>query len=141
MKSSTTLRELFDYGAQKQMLKKIDRPCVWGVLSFGLTMLILWLSLLPADSVPPVGLGWDKLNHATAIATVTLFTYLTFKSRRWAAQAAFLYGISLGILIEVCQATFTTTRTAEWGDVLADLIGAGLVWCLIFVIQLKRGRS
>lgn len=93
---------------------------------------------MPADSVPSVGLGWDKLNHAAAIAAITLLSFLSFKTHGWAAQAAFLYGISLGILIEVCQAVFTTTRTAEWGDLLADLTGAGVVWCLISVIKRKR---
>ncbi|MBC7961812.1 MAG: VanZ family protein [Steroidobacteraceae bacterium] len=102
---------------------------------------MLWLSLMPVDSIPPVGLGWDKLNHAAAIAVVTFLAFLTFKSRRWAARAAFLYGISLGVLIEVFQAIFTTTRSAEWGDLLADLIGAGSVWCLISVIKRKRERS
>ncbi len=99
---------------------------------------MLWLSLMPADSVPSVGLGWDKLNHAAAIAAATLLAFLSFKAHRWAAQAAFLYGISLGILIELFQAVFTTTRSAEWGDLLADLIGAGFVWCLISVTQRKR---
>ncbi|MSN25096.1 MAG: hypothetical protein GJV46_04425 [Geobacter sp.] len=101
---------------------------------------MLWLSLIPSDSVPSVGLGWDKLNHAAAIAAVTFLAFLSLKSNRWGAPAAFLYGITLGGLIEIFQALFTTSRTAEWGDMLADLIGAGLVWCLIFIVQKKRER-
>ncbi|MGB9080363.1 MAG: hypothetical protein WCD00_03615 [Desulfuromonadaceae bacterium] len=92
-----------------------------------LTVLILWLALMPAGSAPS-GFGWDKLNHAGAIAAATGLAYLSFQPRGWAAAGAFLYGASLGILIEILQATLTTGRSAEWGDVVADLIGAGCVW-------------
>jgi VanZ family protein len=112
----------------------------WLFLCVALTALILWLALMPADSAPS-GLGWDKLNHAGAIAVVTGLAYFSLSHRNWAATAAFLYGTSLGILIEILQATLTTTRTAEWGDVLADLIGAGSAWGMIRIFQLKRERS
>lgn len=103
----------------------------------GVTLLILWLALMPAASAP-TGLGWDKLNHAGAIAVVTGLAYLSLQSRRWAASAAFIYGTSLGILIEILQATLTTARTAELGDVAADLVGAGCAW---FVIKLFQNRK
>jgi len=79
---------------------------------------------MPAASAPS-GFGWDKLNHAGAMAVAAGVAYLTFQPRRWAALGAFLYGTSLGILIELLQWAFTTSRSAEWGDVAADLIGAG----------------
>jgi hypothetical protein len=107
---------------------------VWLFLCACLTLLILWLSLIPAVSAPS-GLGWDKLNHAGAMALATGFTYLWLKTRRWAAAAAFFYGSFLGILIEILQATLTTSRSAEWGDVAADLIGAGCAWVVITIIQ------
>jgi len=114
---------------------------VWPALCAGLTVLVLWLSLLPADSVPPVGLDWDKLNHAAAIAAVSLAAFLALKKYRWAVTAAFLYGISLGGAIELLQAIFTTTRSAEWSDLLADLIGGGSICFLISVVRRKRERS
>jgi VanZ family protein len=111
----------------------------WRFLCVALTALILWLALMPSGSAPS-GLGWDKLNHAGAIAVVTGLAFFSLFSRSWAAKAAFLYGTSLGILIEILQATLTTTRTAEWGDILADLIGAGSAWMVIRIFQLKRER-
>jgi VanZ family protein len=121
----------------------IDRrpgsPLIWLFLCAGLTLLILWLALMPASSAPS-GLGWDKLNHAGAIAVATGLAYLSLLPRKWAAAAAFLYGTSLGILIEILQATLTTSRTAEWGDVVADLIGAGCVWGAIRIYQ-RRAAS
>lgn len=102
-----------------------------------MTLLILWLALLPGDSAPS-GLGWDKLNHAVAIAVVTGFAYLALQPLVWAATAAFLYGTSLGVLIEILQATMTTGRYAEWSDVAADMIGAGCVWSMICLLKLRK---
>jgi VanZ family protein len=112
----------------------------WKFLCAGLTLVILWLALMPAGSAPS-GLGWDKLNHAGAIAVATGLAYLSLQPRKWAAAAAFLYGISLGILIEILQGTLTTSRTAEWGDVLADLVGAGFVWIAIIIYQRKTASK
>jgi len=108
---------------------------VWTALCLALTILILTLSLLPPDSLPSSGLGWDKLNHAAAIAAVTLLAFLTFRPHGSAAGAAFWYGLALGVLIEILQALFTTSRSAEWGDLLADLTGAGFVFCVLMLLQ------
>lgn len=119
------------------MTENKKRILLWPILCAGMTSLILWLSLIPTNAVPSVGLGWDKLNHAAAIAVVTWLAFLAFRPYRRAARAAFGYALLLGVLIEVLQATFTSTRCAEWGDLLADLVGAGLVWCLISIFQRK----
>lgn len=102
-----------------------------------LTLLILWLALMPAVSAPS-GLGWDKLNHAGAIGVVTWLAYLSFQPRDRAAWAAFLYGVALGVLIELLQGSLATGRSAEWGDVAADLVGAGGVWGTISFYQHRK---
>lgn len=107
---------------------------IWRLFCAALTLLILWLALMPAGSAPS-GLGWDKLNHAASIALATGLAYLSLQPRRWAAAVAFLYGSVLGILIEILQATLATGRSAEWGDVAADLAGAGCAWVAIRVCQ------
>jgi VanZ family protein len=89
---------------------------------------------MPSASVPS-GFGWDKLNHAGAIAAATGLAHLAFQPRRRAAAGAFLYGVSLGVLVEILQATLTTGRSAEWGDVAADLVGAGGAWIVIRMYQ------
>lgn len=105
------------------------------LLCVGLTALILWLALMPGEATP-AGLGWDKLNHAVAIAAVTVVAFLALYPRRRAALEAFLYGALLGALIEILQGTLTTTRSAEWGDLLADLAGGGCVWLVLrFVLR------
>jgi VanZ family protein len=105
-----------------------------------MTLLVVWLALLPADFAPS-GLGWDKLNHAGAIGAATALAYFSLQQRRRAATGAVLYGTSLGILIEILQATLTTGRTAAWGDVAADLFGAGCVWAAIEIYQRKTASK
>ncbi len=101
-----------------------------------LTLLILWLALMPAASAPS-GFGWDKLNHVGAIAAATVLAFLSLQPQGWAAAGAFLYGAFLGILIEVLQATLTTGRSAEWDDIAADLIGAGAAWAVIRIYRYR----
>lgn len=100
----------------------------------GLTLLILFLALLPGD-VAPSGLGWDKLNHAAAIGAVTAAAFLAMRQRRHAGLDAFLYGTFLAMLIEILQWALTTSRTAEWGDLLAGMVGAGCVWGVIYIFN------
>ena len=116
---------------------KIKSPFpFWGFLCVIVTALILWLALMSSDSAPS-GLGWDKLNHAGAMALITGLAFLSVQSCSWAVVAAFLYSTFLGVLIEILQATLTTSRTAEWGDVLADMIGAGCTLGAIRIFQSK----
>jgi len=111
---------------------------VWGAL-------IVWLSLIPA---PPVVnspfLGWDKLQHAAAYALLTLLGFLAMAGpmpdpRRRARAATFL-AILFGALMEAAQWLFTTTRKAETGDMLADAVGALLVYGVVTWRQ-RRQRS
>lgn len=113
---------------------------IWLSLCTALSLLFLWLALLPAGSAPS-GFGWDKLNHAGAIAAATGLAYLSFRPRGRAAAGAFLYGASLGVLIEILQAALATGRSAEWSDVAADLIGAGGAWAAIRFFQLRTARK
>jgi VanZ family protein len=111
---------------------------VWGAL-------IGWLSLIPA---PPVVnspfLGWDKLQHAAAYALLTMLGFLAMAGpmpdlRRRAGAVTFL-AILLGALMEAAQWLFTTTRKAEAGDLLADAVGALLVYGVVTWRQ-RRQRS
>ncbi|OYU91320.1 MAG: VanZ family protein [Burkholderiales bacterium PBB5] len=81
---------------------------------------------------PPaqVSLGWDKLNHASAFATLAVVVTLGW-GRRWLRHALLL--LAYGALIEVLQA-MTPTRSAEWADLLAD--GVGLTTGLLLVAGL-----
>ena len=99
------------------------------------TITILFLSLSPAP--PSDGLGWDKANHAAAMAVVTTLAYITLRPARSAAIFAGAYALLLGILIELLQGLCTINRTAEWVDLAADAVGIALV---LFAVKIFTGR-
>jgi VanZ family protein len=111
----------------------------WRWLLVGLAVTVSWLALSPA---PPDGLdtGWDKLNHAGAFAALTVAAIFALpRSRRslWLLLAGLL---CFGGAIEIAQ-SFTPTRSAEWGDLLADAVGmaAGVFAAMLFT-RIVSGR-
>lgn len=96
---------------------------------------ILFFTLAPSpQEQAPLFPGWDKVEHALGFGGLAWLTgrFLIVYGKcvrrcwLWAFSAAVMYGA----LIEVAQATLTTSRKAEFGDLVADAVGAGLV-CLI----------
>ena len=86
---------------------------------------VMVLSLMPT-SVPLPTTGWDKSNHFFAFLVLGWLGMRAFPGR----TVAVLVGLwAYGGLIEVLQ-SFTPSRVAEWGDLLADglglLLGTGL---------------
>lgn len=94
---------------------------LWRGLLVLLLGIVTCLALTPS---PPaqLSLGWDKLNHAAAFAALASVAYLGF-ARNWVMVGVVLLGY--GGLIELLQ-SFTPTRSAEWGDLLADGVGIAL---------------
>ncbi len=90
-----------------------------GVLSIG----IGWLALTPHPP-PAANLGWDKLNHACAFATLAAVACLSLRSSS-ARPAALLALLAYGGLIEIAQ-TFVPGRSGEWADLLADAAGIAI---------------
>ena len=111
----------------------------WRWILAGLVTAVSWLALSPA---PPDGLdtGWDKLNHASTFAVLTVVSIFAFaRSQRnlWRLLVALL---CYGAAIEVAQ-SFTPTRSAEWGDLLADLIGVAAGAMLATLIDRIAGKG
>jgi len=106
----------------------------WRALFLLLLGVITTLALVPK---PPaqISLGWDKLNHASAFATLAVVITLGW-GRRWLRHALVL--LAYGALIEVLQA-MTATRSAEWADLLAD--GLGLTAGLLLVAGLRAASD
>jgi VanZ family protein len=90
--------------------------------------LITWLALTPA---PPrhADLGWDKLNHLAAFATLAVVAMLGRSGSCGRVGAALL---AYGALIEVLQ-SYTPTRSGEWADLLADGLGIALGMLLVAI--------
>lgn len=102
---------------------------LWQGLLAACTGSILYLSLVPVP--PAVSTGWDKSNHALAMAVVTLLAHQSAKQKTWALHFAFAYALLLGAAIELLQGWCTTTRSAEWLDLMADLVGSAITIVLL----------
>jgi VanZ family protein len=113
--------ELFRRALPKRLLL-----AAWGVA-------LLWLALTPQPpKVEHPFFGWDKLHHWAAFCLFTLLAGWAFTgNRRW--QLAVIAAVAFGALIEVLQGLFTATRSAEFGDLLADLLGALTAYGIVVI--------
>ena len=84
-------------------------------------VIVALLPMPPGIGAVPMG---DKIGHALAFAALVLWYAQIYPLRgdRWRCV---LGAIALGALIEILQ-SFTTYRSAEWLDLLADAVGASL---------------
>lgn len=107
---------------------------------------IFWLSLDPTPPAPdPKIVGWDKILHAVAYGCLTLFAGWALegppplKKSIWFAIAA--TAIALGGIMELFQMVFTSSRTAEFADFLADAVGSVVVLIVVFGTRKYRLRQ
>lgn len=101
------------------------------------TAAILYLSLTPTP--PSDGTGWDKANHALAMALLTLLAYPAALPSRRALLFGGFYAVAAGVLIEVLQGCCTAHRSAEWRDLAADLLGTAAAVLLIKLVRSRCG--
>ena len=93
----------------------------WTWLFWCCTAAILVMALMPSGVTLP-STGWDKSNHLLAFGVLTSLGYLAYPSLGWRIMLAM---VGYGGLIEVLQG-LTPHRYAEWGDVVADMLGAAI---------------
>ncbi|MFO1467179.1 MAG: hypothetical protein U1F35_12210 [Steroidobacteraceae bacterium] len=97
------------------------RP-LWLSLGYLMVAFVLAACLLPRVDIQPVAsLLWDKAEHAIAFFGLTLWFAGLYVPRLWGRIAASFF--TLGVLIEIAQGLFTTTRSADPLDAAADAIG------------------
>ncbi len=105
-----------------------------GVWGFGWALCIALSMMHPTNIQLDVPDG-DKVEHFTAYAMLSAWSVLIFARRRghWKAAAALLL---LGIAIELAQGAFTTDRTMDARDALADALGIAFgQWLSLFHAQ------
>jgi len=109
-------------------------------LAIGWTAIVTYYCLVKSSELPSIPLGFDKLGHIIFHFGITLSWFFYFNSRKSnkgfknALINAVLFSLIYGILIEISQAMFTTTRSADIKDVMANTTGALLVVILVFLI-------
>ncbi|HSW19464.1 MAG TPA: VanZ family protein [Ramlibacter sp.] len=78
--------------------------------------------------------GWDKVNHALAFAVLAIQGCLCWRAHAPRVLSGLL---AYGALIEALQ-SLTPARSAEWLDLLADMVGLGLGWMALRLIAARR---
>lgn len=110
----------------------------WRILLVLYTAGILYLSLTPTP--PSEGTGWDKANHALAMALVTLLAYCAAVPSRRALLFGGAYAAAVGVLVELLQGCCTVSRSAEWRDLAADLLGTAVVMLVLWGLR-RRAKN
>ena len=114
-------------------------------LAIGWTVLIAVLCLVKFTDLPSLGVsGGDKYVHFTLHFVFTLLwgLYAWNKQNEMGLnKIAIIIVISIcyGILIEILQETFTTTRHADIFDVLAN--GTGATMALVVFVLIKKRKT
>lgn len=104
-----------------------------------------YITKLPFDEVPQSG-SWmpDYVNHGAAYLVLAFFLFFawqrTWQSRLGIAFAViFVWCLIFGLGNEINQYYLPTGRDFSWWDVLADGVGAGLLFAFLVALQ-KAGE-
>lgn len=104
------------------------------------TGIVSYFCLVSSNEIPSVDIpGLDKCVHVVFHFALTFFWFLFF-SKQLQIEAVFkplMYSVLLsfvfGIAIEIAQALFTTTRSADVLDVLANTTGEMIAVLIISI--------
>lgn len=108
------------------------------------TIVIAVLCLISFRKLPSLGVSSaDKYVHVTFHFFFVMFWGLYSKIKRREIVISqilklVVISISYGVLIEILQETFTTTRHADIMDVLANFVGAVLALVIFIVIKKQK---
>jgi len=108
-------------------------------------LLILIGSLSPSNNIPDIQVS-DKLIHAVFYGIFAFLLFLAVDQQnkkpntlvsRW--RAVLIIGFSAGILVELIQVYLTESRSGEWLDIIANVLG--MLIALIFAEKLKKNGA
>lgn len=130
-----------DEGAMRPFISDEVALVLYAALLAAWIGCLIWGSLASHLPSIPRFLVWDKLRHFLAYAILMFFSGNFFrplcKNYQWGWRIGFIFTVGFGLLMEIAQQNLTTTRQADWKDLLANSLGA----LLIFVImQLKKQK-
>ncbi len=128
----------------RTLLRYMFLPLMVGILIFTGTCLI------SSENVPdmPDRISWDKLAHFGLfflLSFVSLYYYDKLHSGAPAFGKWIFWGVILPVLyggvIELLQKFLFTSRSAEWGDWIADIAGSLTALLLAIICLRKRKKS
>lgn len=105
----------------------------WRKISALLFVVVMGLALMPQAPVE-FSTGWDKLNHALAFCALAFAWRLGFPGGGWRWVQLGLALFATGGAIEIAQ-QFVPGRQADWADLLADAIGAGIGMSMVAAVE------
>ncbi|MFT3763653.1 MAG: VanZ family protein [Pseudoxanthomonas sp.] len=107
------------------VLKPLRHPRFWLCLWWLAVAVVVAACLLPSPDLPPMPQGGDKVEHVLAFFALAASAVQLYATRRALAFVA-VGLLLLGIGIEWAQGAFTTDRSADPFDALADAVGIAL---------------
>ena len=125
----------------------LERKLLIQVLTVFWTGLVAYLCLVSSDKLPDVDvLKFDKLGHFTFHFGITFLWFLFWKTtyrteNKFAFIKAFLFSFFFGIIIEICQGLFTTTRQSDINDIYANSVGSFAAVLSIFVLNKFQSKT
>lgn len=110
---------------------------LWLTVFVALCAITLAVALLPATRAPE-GTGWDKLDHLLAFAALGAVGVLALAPSLRSAALVLALLVVLGAGIEWLQ-SFVPSRQADFGDFVADMLGA-LTGTLLAWLVARKGE-
>ena len=107
------------------------------------SLLLAGASLINLDGIPKIDVEQgDKILHSIAYCVLLwLWFYSISYYPKFLKTIALLYAVlisfTFGIIIEVLQGVFTSTRKLDFYDIIANSIGIGL-GCFIVIAYFKK---
>lgn len=114
-------------------------------LAIGWTALVAFLCLATFQDLPDVEIGFsgaDKIVHGFLhlIFTISWSLYFSVSGFRRPVIKAMLLSLFYGVAIEFVQSVFTTTRHADFTDVIANT-GGSLIAAAVLITFKKARRE
>lgn len=106
-----------------KLLKNIYLQHFFGLIGL---FIIFYLAILLPNEKSQLITWWDKLNHFSAFFVASLYYIFILKNKIKACVLIFFYGI----FIEIAQ-SYTATREASLGDVLANTLGIMIAYLVM----------
>lgn len=107
------------------MEKSSHRHLYFKAFAIVLTILIMLLSLMPSRNVPEIEIKHlDKLVHFAMYFVLTVSYGLSFKGFAKPELMAFAGAFLVGVLTEVMQYKFTSSRFFDVFDIIANTAGS-----------------
>jgi glycopeptide antibiotics resistance protein len=115
------------------MMLVLRHPRTWLAIGWMLVIAATYVSLVPAKSLPPMGVS-DKFEHAFGYAVLTLWFTGIYPRSRYLHIALGMF--LLGVMIEYLQGAMHLGRSRDYHDIIAN---TGGIACGLLIARIALG--